>query len=39
MMAPRKKELLAHLNKQIRTLQVKRTCLIEECQKHKLRVD
>jgi hypothetical protein len=36
---PRKKELLAHLHKQVRTLQVKRNCLIEECQKQKLRLD
>jgi chaperonin cofactor prefoldin len=35
----RKKELLGHLHKQVRTLQVKRNCLIEECQKQKMRLD
>ena len=39
MLAHRKKELLARLNKEIRMLQVKRNFLVEECQKHKERVD
>jgi chaperonin cofactor prefoldin len=39
MQAQRKKEVLAQLHKQIRTLQVKRNCLVEECQKHKAKVD
>lgn len=39
MLAQHKKEILAHLHKQIRTLQLKRNCLLGECQKHKITLD
>lgn len=39
MLAARKKEVLARLNKEIRMLQVKRNFLVEEYHKHKGRVD
>lgn len=39
MLAQHKKEVLAHLQKQVRTLQLKRNCLLGECQKHKTKLD